>query len=120
MVFVTDPKTLRVIDADRRMELIRTGGGSDGRQGKKLVGPNFECTFDAYRRVRDASPAERRARPEVLETVVWELSNAGPLIPGLSLRQTYELLGEALLAERLSRRHDEVNWTFCLPNNIGE
>lgn len=119
MTFTTDPVTLRTVDAERQLEFIRTTGGPDGRRGRALLGPGFRCDFDAYLSDRKANEAERLLRPDILRTNVWSLRNAHPTIPGLDRQQTYELLGEAILGERLAR-HDEVNWSVRFPANPEE
>lgn len=116
MAFVADRATSRVVDEERGLELVEVSGGSDGRLGFKLVGDGFECSFDACRRIRTATPVERQARPDVAHTAIWELSNVGSLIPGMTKLQTCQLLAEALLAARFSHRHDEVNWTVLFPH----
>ena len=115
MAFVSDMINLRPRDPERGFELFTTTGGSDGRIGYRLAAPDGECRFDVYSRVRDANPAELARRPEIAKTIVIEVSNAGPALPGLSWKGTYEVLREALLAERLSPRHDEVNWVVMVP-----
>jgi hypothetical protein len=115
MTFISDMNILRTWDPDRGYELLPTTGGSDGRRGHRITAPGGECHFDVYSRVRDANPAERARRPEIEKTVVYEVSNVGPVLPGLSRKETYEVIREALLAERLSPRHDEVNWAVIVP-----
>ncbi|MET0587793.1 MAG: hypothetical protein ABWZ75_04655 [Novosphingobium sp.] len=118
MAFVSD-KELRVLDPDRGFELFRTTGGSDGRIGRKLIAPGGECTFGSYLSFRDANLPERQLRPEISRTGVWRLRNAGPPLLGTTLRETYEILREAVLAERLHHSQD-VNWAVVIPTNLGD
>lgn len=115
MTFIADPETGHVHDPERGLELIHINGGSDGRYGMALVGPDFRCEFDAYRGGRPAIAAELKARPDLHYTVVWELAHAGT-IPGLTRYETYRLIGEAVLAKR--KASSDSNWVLRLPVNL--
>ena len=119
MAFIFDPDTRQVCDPERGFELVSNGGGPDGRIGWKLVTRDGPCAFDSYLSFRNADPSEHALRPEIETTGVWQLRNATPPLAGMTLRETYEVLREALSAWELGRGLDDVNWEICVPGPAG-
>ncbi|HEY6816626.1 MAG TPA: hypothetical protein VI168_13885 [Croceibacterium sp.] len=119
MTFIFDPATRLVFDPKRGFELVSGFGGPEGRVGWKLVTRNGQCAFDSYLSFRDANASERAKRPEIERTGVWQLANATPPLAGMTLRETYEVLREALVAWELGRAQDDVNWEIRVPGPAG-
>jgi hypothetical protein len=109
MAFEVDREKFTVEDAERGLSLEHTGGGSDGRGGRVLIGPDFRCTFDVYSHERPATPAELSVRPDLSTTIELEISNISDRIPRMSWEETYDILSEAVAAEKYTKYDDLVN-----------
>jgi hypothetical protein len=73
MVFIIDRVNFRTYDPDRGYELFLVGGGSDGTERFRLVGPVSECNFSAHTFEEKLRPDElARLGPNYDKTpVVW-------------------------------------------------